>query len=83
MLPETVHTEGVEEVKTTVSPEVAVGFKVTVLELRFCAPGFGSVMVCAVRLAAEIVKDRVTEVAAAYVPLPAWLATVVHVPAET
>ena len=43
--PETVHTEGVEEVSVTVSPEVALGLKVREFVLWFWVPGFGRVIV--------------------------------------
>jgi len=46
-------------------------------------PGELKVMVCAVGGAAETVKDRETVVAGAKVLFPAWLASMMQVPATT
>ncbi len=62
--PETVQTAGFSETRETVRPDVAVGETVTVDELppQVWLPGFGAVMVWAVKV--EIGKVWVTEVAA-------------------
>jgi hypothetical protein len=80
VLPLTVHTDGVVEAKPTAKPEVAVAVRVTEPAVSNWLPGEVKVMVCE---RCATVKLLATDVAAAYVALPAWLAVTVQVPAET
>ena len=61
----------------TVSPELAVAFRLNGGVLRLTLAGCGKVTVCGPGFT---VKVRSTVGAAAYVALPSWLATNEHVP---
>src|SRR5919204_2087813 len=83
--PDTEHTpllKYASVVKMTGRPDVAVA--VTVYGGLFAPTGSGgvevNVIVCDPR---AIVNDCCTCGAAAYVPFPAWFASIVHVPART
>jgi hypothetical protein len=57
--PETVHTEGVLEVKTTVKPDEAVALDAKVEKFGALLDGCAKVMVWAVRLATRLTVDVV------------------------
>lgn len=82
VLPVTVQTGAVEDVKVTASPDVAVADSAGGAVPSVWSPGPAKLMVWAVRGAGFTVKLRTTDVAAAKVALPAWLAVIVQVPAD-
>lgn len=78
VVPLTVHTEGVVDVKTTARPEVEVAVRASGPEPSVCESGEVKVMVC---VAAETVKVLITGGAAAKTALPGWLAVMLQLPA--
>lgn len=78
VVPLTVHTELVVDVKTTARPEVEVATRAGGADPSVCEPGELKVMVCD---AAETVKVLVTAVAAAKPALPGWVAVMLQLPA--
>ena len=84
---ETVHTADVVVLKVTAKPDVAVAVTVKSASVDITFAGWVNVIVCAVGAMLVIVNDELTLDADAHsvVPSspPAWLATMVHVPAPT
>jgi hypothetical protein len=78
--PATVHTAGVVEEKVTASPDDAVALTVTGDCANVLFASVPNVIVCAAWLT---VKFCCTDGAGLYVPLPAWSACTVHVPAAS
>jgi len=75
----TEQTAGVAEAKITGSPELAVAFSVTGADVLMTSVGIvAKDIVCAASVTAKLC---VTVGAEAYTGLPAWLATIVQVPA--
>ena len=83
VLLEMVHTEGVEEVIVTGSPEDAVAVTVKGVTPRPTLGSAAKVMVCGVMDGAEIVKVWLTGGAALYVLLPFCVAVTVQEPAAS
>lgn len=77
VLPLTVQTAGVLELKVTGKPDVELATSAAGVLPRVWLPGEMKVMVCA---ATTTVKERDTDVAASKLALPAWLALTVQVP---
>ncbi len=75
VLPLTVQTVGVVDAKLTANPELAVAMSES-LVAAVCAAIAPNIIVCAF----STLNDSETEAAAAYVPLPACDAVIVHVP---
>ena len=80
VLPDTVQTEVEPEENVTVRPALVLAVSGTEGESRPPLAGPAKVMIWAPRATANV---RVTPVAAAYAPLPLWVAVIEQVPAPT
>ena len=83
VVPDTVHTPSVDDAKLTVRPELAVATSADGATPKVWLPGEVKLMVCDASGAVPTVMVTVTFAPAATLALPAWLATIVQVPADT